>query len=172
MDTALTGKRSKDQAIKDQLTEKRLKDPVTKETVRIIADILIALSGLILLSDKVLPQLNLENNFGFKDTKTLVWVFSQSISPIILILGVQLKPHKISYSIPVYLYFIQLYWVFDPSLKFDDWLLHIYATGAAIGFVLLVWAINIFIHKAHRAKTKNLQVMQSLLDLYFKANGR
>ncbi len=147
------------------------KDQVTKEVTRSIASIIVTLSGLLLLSDKVF-SFELENNFGFQDTKTLIWVLSQSLSPLLLVFAANFKPYKLSYTIPAYLYFIQIYWVFDPFMRFDDVLLHLYALGFVVIFIFLVRLINIRIYKAHLEKSHNLSLLQNILDLYIKADGK
>lgn len=149
--------------------EKKSKDQVTKEVVRAIASILVALSGLILLSDKVFT-FTLENNFGFKSTTAFIWILSQSISPLLLALAANFKPYKLAYTIPVYLYAIQLYWVFDPSIKSDEALLHIYALGCVVIFVLLVWLIRTKIYKAHQERSRRISLLERILDLYIKAD--
>jgi hypothetical protein len=108
--------------------------------VRIFGSMLIALSGLILFSDKVIT-FELDNNYGFNDTPTFIWIFSQSLSPFLILLGSLFKPFKISYFIPVYIYSIQIYWVFQPDIFFDNVFLQTYAIGSVLGFILLSYII-------------------------------
>ena len=75
--------------------------------------------------------------FGFELFADFVWVFCQSIAPIIMIIGVLLKPYYTSFLVPVYCYAIQIIWVFRTDLYFDDPLLHLYALGYCLLFVLL-----------------------------------
>jgi len=103
---------------------------------RIIASLIIALSGFILFTDKVF-YFELNNTYGFKSSQAFIWVLTQTLSPLILVLGAVFKPYKISFLIPVYFYSIQLYWVFRPDIQFDDSLLQVYAIGCCLGFV--VW---------------------------------
>ncbi|TSE02680.1 hypothetical protein [Aquimarina algiphila] len=129
-----------------QLIEKKFKDPETKDNrinpnLRVFASVLVILSGLILFADKV-TNFNLENNFGFKSTKTFVWIFAQSLSPLLMAFASIFKPYKSSYIVPVYIYFIQIYWIFKPTIKFDDYLLQTYAIGVSIIFLGLIYMIN------------------------------
>lgn len=110
---------------------------------------MVALSGLILFSDKVLT-FELQNNFGFKKTSTFIWVLSQSLSPILILVASLFKPYKTSYLIPVYIYSIQIYWVFKPSIRFDDVLLQTYAFGCSIGFLLLSYML----YRINKMKSK------------------
>jgi hypothetical protein len=104
------------------------------------------LSGVILFTDK-LTSFSFKNNYGFEDSQTFVWVLCQSLSPIILCLGGMLRPYKVFYHIPLYLYFIQIYWIFDPSIQFDDLLIHVYATGFCIGVFLFTIIAIVFLKR-------------------------
>ena len=123
-----------------------------------------ALSGLILFADKVIT-FELAENYGFSDTQTFIWVFTQSISPLLIILGFMFRPYKIAITIPLYMYFIQLYWVFSPGVRFDDVLLQTYAIGAVAGFVALIIAINWFFHNASDQRQKTIGQLERALDL-------
>jgi cytochrome c biogenesis protein CcdA len=130
--------------------------------VKSIASLFVALSGLILFTDKVI-NLELTNNFGFKDSQTFIWAFTQTISPMILALGAAFRPYRLSYAIPVYFYFIQLYWVFNTQI--DDTLLHIYALGCSLGFILLILLVDRFLKRANHARNSKLTFLEKALDL-------
>lgn len=132
-------------------TEKILSDQESKDKVaiRLIGSFLIILSGLILFSDKVLT-FELENKFGFNKTSTFIWVVSQTLSPILMLLASVFKPYKTSYLIPVYIYTIQFIWIFQPQIRFDNYYLQTYAIGACIGFIALMYVIN----RINNIKTK------------------
>lgn len=115
-------------------------DQEAKGVTKIIGSVIIALSGLILFSDKVIT-IELNNNYGFKSTASFLWVFSQTLSPILILIGSLFKPFRTAYLVPVYIYTIQLYWVFVPGIKFDNYFLQSYAIGACIGYVLLCYLI-------------------------------
>ncbi len=63
------------------------------------------------------------------------------------------------------MYFIQLYWVFSPGVRFDDVLLQTYAIGAVAGFVALVVAINWYFHNASDQRQKTIGQLERALDL-------
>ena len=117
---------------------------VKLEFLRIFASILISLSGLLLYLDKVLSFLDIvgSDTHGFSNYSNFIWAFTQSIAPVIMIMAFQLKPYILSFLIPIYCYTIQIIWVFDPSMYFDDILLHIYAVGSCSIFVLLFFFIK------------------------------
>src|SRR5690606_14174273 len=141
--------RSTEEMLNDQETKGSLrqwiaemsKGQVAKVGIRIFASFLVAMSGLILFTDKV-TTFGITSTFGFRDTQTFIWALCQSFSPLILILGSCFKPFRIAYTIPGYIYFIQIYWVFHPEIKFDDVFLQIYAIGFVSGFTTLIIVIN------------------------------
>ncbi len=126
------------------LTERLLKKPEINENKRVFGSILIALSGLLLYLDKVLLFLNIEgtNDYGFANFDTFIWVLMQSVSPLIMIFGFQLKPYFTSFLVPIYCYTIHIIWVFQPQMKIDNVLLHVYALGSCILFILLLFLIQ------------------------------
>ncbi len=150
--------------------KEKSKNPVLREAIRAVASILVALSGLPLLSDKVFT-FTLENNFGFEDTQTFLWVLTQSVSPLLLVVGANFKPYKLAYIFPVYLYSIQLYWVFDSGLYLDDPLLHVYAFGCVVVFIFLIRLIHIKLYKARQERTSRISLLERILDLYIKIDG-
>ncbi|MGG8497935.1 hypothetical protein ACQY1Q_16100 [Tenacibaculum sp. TC6] len=111
-----------------------------KVSIRTTGSILVALSGLILFTDKV-ANFQLDNNFGFPDTETFLWVLCQSLSPILILIASLFNPYKTSYTIPVYIYSVQMYWIFQPNVTFDNIYLQAYAIGACIGYLLLAFLI-------------------------------
>lgn len=121
----------------------KLKDRETKVilAVKIFGSILVILSGLILFTDKV-TDFQLENNYGFKSTKTFIWVLCQTISPFLMAFASVFKPFKTSYLVPIYIYVIQIYWVFKPSVQFDDYYIQSYAVGACVLFLLFTYMVS------------------------------
>lgn len=146
------------------LTKTRYDDQVLKATIRTFASILVALSGLILFADKVFPY-ELSNNHGFADSQTFIWVFSQTLAPLLLVLGLVFRPYFIAITIPVYIYFIQMYWIFAPGVRFDDGLLQAYAIGTVAGFVTLIAAINWYFHNATNQRQRTISQLERALDL-------
>ncbi|HSI70352.1 MAG TPA: hypothetical protein VK941_08980 [Gillisia sp.] len=147
-----------------KLTKTKYDDQVLKVTIRTFASILVALAGIMLFADKVI-SIELAELYGFADSQTLIWVFTQSVSPLLLMVGLIFKPYKIALTIPVYMYFVQLYWVFNPGIRFDDILLQAYAFGAVLGFVTLVIAINWFFHRASAKRQRTIGQLERALDL-------
>lgn len=128
------------------LTKETSKGQVTRAAIkRALGSLLIALSGLLLYLDKVFSLLEIGeglNSFGFSNYPTFIWVFTQSAAPMLMIIGVLLRPYIISFLIPVYCYTIQIVWVFQPNLYIDNVYLHLYAIGSCILFLGLMYLIK------------------------------
>ncbi|XLS29210.1 hypothetical protein ACJD0Z_18685 [Flavobacteriaceae bacterium M23B6Z8] len=146
-----------------------MKDPVLRAIIKIFASVFIALSGIILFTDKVFDW-ELSNTYGFKDSQTFIWAFTQTLSPLILAFGAALRPYRLSYTIPVYFYFIQLYWVFNTQI--DDSLLRIYAFGCCIAFIIVVISIDNLFRKALIDKSSKLNFLEKALDLSIDLNRK
>ncbi len=116
----------------------------TATETKTVGSIIIVLSGVLLFSDKILAALGIEgsNTFGFHNFSNFIWVFTQSIAPVLMIIGFLLKPYFLSLLIPVYCYAIQVIWVFDPNLSYNNPSLHVYAAGSCILFLILAIFIN------------------------------
>jgi hypothetical protein len=141
-----------------------LKSPEAKTAARLFASLIIALSGLVPISDKVI-NVELSNNYGFYDSSTFIWTICQTLTPLLMAIGAFMKPFKISYTIPVYFYSIQLFWIFKPELKLDDALTHVYALGCVIFFIVMIIFINNFFLKLDREKYARLNFLEKALDL-------
>jgi len=138
---------------------------------RIFASLIIALSGMILFTDKVIT-FNLEDNYGFQDSQTFIWVLCQTLSPLVLILGAVFRPYKIAYLIPVYFYSIQMYWVFMPNIKFDDELLQVYAIGCCIAFAAIVITLNVIYSRMVKTRKAKESFLEECLDFSIELNQR
>jgi len=156
---------------KTTLTKQKLNAPVTRAAVRIIASLFVILSGIILFSDKIF-YFELSNTHGFADSQTFVWVLTQSLSPLLIVLAALIRPYKVSYLVPVYFYTIQLYWVFDPALKLDDYLLHVYAIGVCFFIATAVLFINRFFNRTIAQKEARISLLEEMLDLSIELNKR
>jgi hypothetical protein len=156
---------------KTTLTKQKSNGPVTRAVIRTFASILIILSGIMLFSDKIF-YFNLTNTHGFADSQTFVWVLTQSLSPLLIVLGALLRPYIISYLVPVYFYTIQLYWVFDPNLKLDDSLLHVYAGGVSILIAIVTILINKYFRKNLAVADMKITLLEEMLDLSMEINRK
>lgn len=117
-----------------------------------------------LFTDKI-TTFGITNSFGFQDTQTFIWALAQSFSPLMLIFGSCFKPYRIAYTIPGYIYFIQIYWVFHPEINFDDVFLQIYAIGFVSGFTTLILVINYLYQEDRQEEIEHYSSLEQYLDL-------
>lgn len=112
---------------------------------------MVVLSGLLLFSDKV-TTFGITETYGFKSAKTFIWVLTQTLSPLLLCFGAYLRAYKVSYFAPIYIYFIQLYWVFNARvLGLDDVLLHVYAFGFCIASFITLAFVSFLIKQLSKS---------------------
>ena len=107
--------------------------------IRIFGSMLVALSGSLLFADKIMEVIGLEgsNTYGFSTFSNFMWVFMQSVAPILMIIGFLLKPYLLSILIPIHCYTIQIIWVFRPRYHYDNVYLQLYAFGTCVLFIFL-----------------------------------
>lgn len=125
---------------------------------KLLGSFFIILSVAILFTDKV-TTFGLTESYGYRNPETFIWMITQSLSPILFIFGALLKPYRFFYFVPIYIYFIQIYWVFDHTLKIDDPILHLYAIGFSIGaFVFFC----LFIYLTKQLTKTNLILIKNI----------
>ncbi|MFL1896201.1 hypothetical protein ACJRPK_10900 [Aquimarina sp. 2-A2] len=160
-------------SIEIRLYDPEIKINLKKDTIlkKIIASIVVILSGAILFTDKI-ATFNLTEIYGFADEQTLVWLVSQTLSPIILCIGVMLSPYKFSYFAPIYINFIQMYWIFNPeAYQLDDALLHVYAFGFCIVvFVFIIFVVKVLnlIHNENKVLIRNIKKLTRHIAITIK----
>lgn len=135
------------------MTVQRLKDQVlagVTNTSRssMVGNLLVALSGFILYSDKVFTFVGVQFIVPDKwaaagmDFPTFVWFCSQTISPGIWALSTKLfKTNLCFHSIPIYCYVLQLYFIFFDFKIVDDSYLQLYVIGTTVLTMLALFAV-------------------------------
>jgi hypothetical protein len=131
---------------------------------RLFSSLLVATAGVMLICDKLF-SFHFANNFGYNNSQTLAWTFAQMVIPIIIILFGFLNPYKIAYLVPVYIYSIQIYFIFSSSTN-DSTLMHLYATGSVVCFSIMVLAFNNIFKKEEDLRGK-ISLLESVLDLSY-----
>ena len=152
--------------------KRMLFDPGTSQTEKItkklIGSFLILFSTAILFTDKF-TTFGITSNYGYSNVETFIWMVCQSLSPILLCIGSMMKPFKIIFFVPIYIFFIQLYWVFDYEMAVDDPILHLYAIGFCLGaslFLVLSIAISKFILIQNRILIGNIKKSVRHISIY------
>ena len=83
-----------------------------------------------------------ENNLGFRSPQSATWAVFQNLGILLIWFFIPLKPFKVSYLVPIYIFTIQNYWVYNPSIQFDDYLLQTVAIGACVLFLFITYIIS------------------------------
>lgn len=146
--------------LKDLVTVLLVQEPQAQESfsdpslntypTRRLGNVLVALSGLILYLDKALGFFSIEFSIPQKfveidwDFNTFIWFMCQTFSPLLLCLGALFKAHKFYYTIPLYFYSLQLYYVLFDFKIIDDGYYIIYAFASTLLVLLVVFAVNKF----------------------------
>ncbi len=110
-----------------------------------------------------------DNCYGFQEEDTLVWMVSQTLTPIILVITRPLKPFAICYLFIIYFFSIQLYWIFDPNIPIYLYKVQLYAAGSVAIFILSTYLISKIKIKESRLRKKQEAMLiegQRFLDLF------
>ena len=101
------------------------------------------LAGLLLYLDKFFLQVGFESEvtFGFTNFGNFTWALTQSLAPLLMLIGVYLKPFKTSFLVPVYCYGLQIIWTFGSQYS-DSFLSYVFAFGICVIFVFLVYILK------------------------------
>jgi cell division protein FtsL len=154
-----------------QQTKTIKKDLAVKETKieknrisRLVGTFLIIISGIILYTDKILGFYNieLENLHGWKTSEVFVWTLCQTISPIIIMLAMYLRPYFWSLSIPIFSYSLQYYFVMDSNLNNDNPLTWIYTTISTILLILIFWFVKKKIKKLDELRNLKIDMLEKM----------
>ncbi|MCJ1806984.1 MULTISPECIES: hypothetical protein [Flavobacterium] len=138
---------------------------------RTLGSIFIIVSALISYLDKyvMVYNINFNDNCGYNNSADLVWATSIIIAPLLLIVGANMKPYKISYIFPVYTYATYLFWVFKEDKTDYGWS-KIYAIFITLLFVVFMIGISKIKEKERVEKEKikkKIIFLEKMLDLSY-----
>ncbi|WP_445711195.1 hypothetical protein [Flavobacterium sp.] len=128
---------------------------------RIIGTFLVILSGLITYSDKL--GFEFDYNFGYSSTDNFIFAITTTLSPIILAIGANFRPLRISFIFPIFIFSANLFWMVSDDDSDMGYSYH-YAFAVVICFVLLILFVDKFIKKEKYYKNK-VSLLEALLDL-------
>ncbi len=128
--------------------------------------LLIALSGIILYLDKILDYIGYEGTIesDYYSFNALVWTMSQSISPVLIIIGAQFKPLKVSYIIPLYCYSLQIFYVFFDLRIVEKAYTPYYAIGTAILLSCLIFLLQRLFQYLNTLKNAEIDLLESIIE--------
>jgi hypothetical protein len=133
---------------------------------RIFGTIFIILSGILLYLDKILIFFNISSDvtFGYSNFSNFIWVFTQSLAPILMIIGMYFKPFKSSFLIATYCYSLQIVWIFS-SQHSDNYLSHIYALGISLIVILIIFIITISLKKFRKNENLKTELLEEIIKI-------
>jgi hypothetical protein len=103
-----------------------------------LGSLLVVLSGAVMYLDKAISFLNINIEIPtryedhYYDLETFLWVLSVVISPLLLIIAAHLKTYKPVYVIPLFVYSLQLWFIFYDIKIVDRGYLGWYAAGTTL----------------------------------------
>ena len=155
------------------------KGTTTKKRNRIqtfFGTFLIALSGCILYLDKVFDYIGYEQTIDsdYYSFSALVWTMCQSISPILIIIGANFKPLRISYVIPLYCYSLQIFYVFFDLRIVEKHYTPYYAIGTAILLCVLIVLLKLLFNYLRSLRNTEVDLLESIIEsdeMLLKENG-
>lgn len=149
------------------MIKQKSNDQETSKTYpSVFPTVLIILSGLILYLDKIFVffDIQLQNNHGYQQTEEFIWSLSQTLSPIIMVIGLYLKPFKEALIVPLFCYVIQLWFVLDSSLTIDRPLTWLYVVGTVFFIIVLAFAIKKFINRRKKLSKLKESLMEKIIS--------
>lgn len=128
---------------------------------RFFGTFLVVISALITYTDKL--GFELDYNFEYNSTTNFIYALTTTLSPIILAIGANFRPLRISFIFPIFIYSANLFWVLSDN-KSDMGYSYHYAFAVVICFILLILFVDKFIKKEKYYKNK-VSLLEALLDL-------
>ncbi|ANO49087.1 hypothetical protein B0A78_06785 [Flavobacterium columnare NBRC 100251 = ATCC 23463] len=114
-------------------------------------------------------NINFNNNHGYNNSADLVWATSIIIAPLLLIIGANMRPYKISYIFPVYTYTTYLFWVFREDKTDYGWP-KFYAVFVTLLFIVFMIGMSKIKKKEKIEKEeikKKIMFLEKMLDLSY-----
>ncbi|OWP83765.1 hypothetical protein [Flavobacterium davisii] len=136
---------------------------------RTLGSIFIIASALISYLDKYVMfyNVNLSNNYGYNNSVDLVCATSIIVAPILIVIGANLRPYRISYIFPFYTYTHYLLWVLrEDKTDYGCSKIHtIFLVLLFIFFIIVMCKIKKK-EKIEKEETKKkIMFLEKMLDL-------
>ncbi|CAM4175259.1 MULTISPECIES: hypothetical protein [Flavobacterium] len=137
---------------------------------RLIPSFLVILSGMILLGDIFIDhyQIEFDNLYGYNSTSNFVYWLSMMVSQVILIIASQFRPYRISYLSPLYILFLNMYWIFISDDYNDKSYFNIGVLGISFAILVAVSLITMIINKEKQeaiATSSRMELLERVFDL-------
>lgn len=136
--------------------------------LRLLASIVVALSGFVLYADKAyflfglsfeLPEQYTRFN---RDVETVIWMLAQTISPLLIIIGSIIRPYIYVYLIPIFCYMLQIFFLFIDENARDYSYIGLYTLGSSLLVFAAVVGVKSLFDYQIRKEIKKMR--KELLD--------
>jgi len=133
---------------------------------KIFATSLIILSGLILYLDKIYDYFNitLDNLHGWSNQANFIWSLTQTISPILIMTGLYLRPYVVSLFVPIFCYVLQFYFVINSNIVLDNPMTWIYVSGTSILILFTIRFVKKQLDYLSSINDLKIEVMEEIID--------
>ncbi len=139
---------------------------------RVFASIIIGLAGLVLYADKLFNQIGYQFSIPEKFSEagmtfeTFVWLWAQTLSPLMLIVGAMLKPYKYVYLIPLFCYLLQVYTLAFDSQDFTYQ--GLYAIGTTLLIFFAIEMIKKYFRRSLQEEINSMreEVLENITDVH------
>lgn len=148
--------------------KKRQKTIVTTQptvATKIFGTACVILSGFILYLDKIYTYLDIsvENLHGWSDQENYIWALTQTISPILIMIGLYLRPYFYSLLIPIFCYVLQFYFVLDSSMTIDKPMTWIYVSGTSLLLIFTIWITKKLLVRFEDIRNVKMNLMEEII---------
>ncbi|QKX07708.1 hypothetical protein HN014_22170 (plasmid) [Aquimarina sp. TRL1] len=148
---------------------KILKNNKVSQGSKIFGSFLIIVSGSLLYLDKLLAMLNIEgsNTYGFSSFSNFTWNFMQSIAPVIMIIAFFLKPYKITFTVPIFCYSLQVIWIFGIAHS-DQNMQYLYSGGLVLLYLIIIGVLKYILYLTNirkKEQDKFVDSAQNVLEI-------
>lgn len=136
--------------------------------LRFLASVLIALSGFLLYADKALVFFDFSFDIPQRfaglgmEFETFVWIWCQTLSPILIIMGSVLRPYIYSYLVPIFCYILQIFFLFYGEGARDYSYIGLYTLGSSLLVFAAVVGVKSLFDYQIRKEIKKMR--KELLD--------
>lgn len=136
--------------------------------IRIFSSIIILLVIPLLFAYRFFPFNDVNKFMGFTNIRDFIFFTSMSLAPVIIIVGAFLNAYKIAYIPLIFVYSIDLVWIFgyQSFMHYSDVNI-LYAFLLTVGFIIvyrILFYVKIFQNKIDLEAKETLEQIQKELD--------
>ncbi len=132
----------------------------------IIGSLLVILSGVILYADYLISLFGITIDYEFKyysSLETAVWLLSNTISPLLIVLAIPFKPRTWSYVLPVTAFTIQGMFILNDEMLADKSYFWLYTIILVVALSVSLFFLKRLAGMINRRVAKLTAVIQQLV---------